>query len=108
MLVKMLILKSLPYIVGVASSAVAVHAIVPTSSTGLGSCSYTSTEIGKNSTQIVNRSLKSDRLPIKHPQTNKELPARTAPNPGLEVKCKPPMDVVGRCFAGVKLYYQGA
>ena len=40
--------------------------------------------------QVANRAVKGDRLP----------PVRALPN---DARCKPPIDVVGRCFAGARL-----
>ena len=58
--------------------------------------------------QIANRSAKSDRLPTRQakPQVNDNAPAQVptqiAPNPKLKTDCKPPIDVLGRCFAGAR------
>ena len=55
--------------------------------------------------QISDRSLKSDRLPLKQAkrQANDkaplQVPAQIAPNPKVKTDCKPPIDVLGRCFA---------
>jgi hypothetical protein len=42
--------------------------------------------------QVVNRSLKKDRLP--RPDTERLVPDRK-----IETDCKPPTEVGGRCFA---------
>ncbi|MFZ1208821.1 MAG: hypothetical protein WAN94_11870 [Pseudolabrys sp.] len=55
--------------------------------------------------QVVNRSLKRDRLPIGQvgPETNLreyfKVPDRLVPNQKNDTDCKPPIDVRGRCFA---------
>ena len=48
---------------------------------------------------IVNRAGKGDRLPIKRaePDANDKAPLRMPTN------CKPPTDVVGRCFANFRV-----
>lgn len=59
--------------------------------------------------QIVNRSIKGDRLPIRQakPQVNDNAPtqepAQFRQNPKIKTDCKPPIDVVGRCFADVRV-----
>ena len=105
MRIKSFTLYSLPYVVGVASFLVAAHQVAP-SLTTLRALSDTSTKSAIISGQVVNRSLKSDRLPIKEavPQADDErqikLPGQIAPNRKIENDCnKPPIDVSGRCFA---------
>ena len=106
MRIKSVTLYSLPYVVGVASFLVAAHQVAP-SLTTLRALSDTSTKSAINFSQVVNRSLKSDRLPIKQtvPQADDErqirLPGQIAPNRKIENDCnKCPIDVIGRCFAG--------
>ena len=95
---------SLPYVVGVASFLVAAHEVAP-SLTPLHLLSDASTKSPIISGQVVNRSLKSDRLPIKQavPRADDEnqmkLPGQIAPNRKIKNDCnKPPIDVIGRCF----------
>jgi hypothetical protein len=57
-------LYSLPYVVGLGSFLVAAHQVAP-SLTTLRALSDTSTISALISGQVVNRSLKTDRLPIK-------------------------------------------
>jgi hypothetical protein len=104
MLIKTLTLYSLTYLVGI-SSSLAVHQVIPSSSTAAGFQSDTSTKVAKVNRQIVNRTVKSDRLPVKQaePEANGKapvpVPAHIAPNPKWKTDCKPPFDVLGRCFA---------
>jgi len=58
------------------------------------------------SSQFVNRSLKGDRLTIKHPQANREAPAQTNPIPKIITNCKLPIDVAGRCLANNTFYHK--
>jgi len=88
--IKSLALYSFPYFVGVASLVVATHEVAPMALR----FQDTSTKSAITSGQVVNRSLKSDRLPIKQaaPQAND----KGALAPSLEIKG--PLDVNGRCF----------
>jgi len=103
MLIKTLTLHSLTYLVGI-SSSLAVHQVIPSSGSAAGFQSDT-TKVAIITRQIVNRTVKSDRLPVKQaePEANGkapvQVPARIAPNPKLKTDCKPPIDVLGRCFA---------
>jgi len=96
MLMKTLTLHSLTYLVGITSS-LAVHQVIPSSGTAAGFQSDTGTKVEIITRQIVNRTVKSDRL-SKAPV---QVPARIAPNPKLKTDCKPPIDVLGRCFANL-------
>jgi hypothetical protein len=67
---------------------------------------------GTGTTAIIaqpNRSIKSDRLPNKQakPQVNEnapvQVPAQITPNPKFKTYCKPPIDILGRCFADASL-----
>ena len=104
MLIKTLMLHSLTYLVGITSS-LAVHQVIPSSGTAAGFPSDTSTKVVIIARQIVNRTVKSDRLSVKpaEPEANGkapvQVPAPVAPNPKLKTDCKPPIDVLGRCFA---------
>jgi len=110
MRVKNITLYSLPYIVGVASLVVAVHEVVPAVKP-LPLLSGTSTASVIFSGQVVNRSLKSDRLPIEQapPQASKNIkaptqikvPAQILPNPKRKTDCD-----TGRCFADAGPYRQ--
>ena len=94
--VKFATLYLLPYVV------IGVHEVAPTVNVVLSDSSAKSAIISE---QVVNRSLKRDRLPIRQvtPETDvKEyfkVPARPAPNQNNDTGCKPPIDVRGRCFA---------
>jgi hypothetical protein len=85
MSIKSVTLYSPPYVVGVASFLVVAHQVAP-SLTTLGPLSDTSKKNAIISGQVVNRSLKRDRLPIKQavPQADDErqikLPGQIAPN----------------------------
>ena len=112
MLIKTLTLYSLTYILGITSS-VAVHQVIASPGT------VARFQQGSGTTaiitgQIVNRSVKRDRLPIKQatPQANDkprvQVPGQIAPNPKFETDCKPPFDVLGRCFADVLANHKAA
>ena len=81
MCVKDVTLNSLPYIVGVAGLVIAVHEVAPAFKP-FPLLSGTSTATATFSGQIVNRSLKSDRLAIEQapPQVGKQIKA-PAPSP---------------------------
>ena len=104
MLIKTLTLHSLTYLVGI-SSSLAVHQVIPAPGTAAGFESDTSTKVALINRPIVNRTVKSDRLPVKQaePEANDkapvQMPAHTAPNPKWKTDCKLPIDVLGRCFA---------
>jgi hypothetical protein len=108
MLIKTLTLHSLTYIVGITSS-IAVHRVIPSSGSSAGLQSDTHTKPGIFTHQVVNRSVRSDRLLIKQvkPQADDKarvhLPGQIAPNPRFKIDCKPPIDVLGRCFADAGL-----
>jgi hypothetical protein len=104
-------LHSLTYIVGI-TSAMAVHQVIPSPGTAARFQSGTGGRTPIFTHQIANRSLKRDRLPIKQakPQVNDkapvvQVPAQIAPNPKFKTDCKPPIDVVGRCFADARVNY---
>jgi hypothetical protein len=118
MLIKSLMLYSLPYVAGIASSILAANQL----DLGLKPSSFEpSAKSGVFQGQIVNRSLKGDRLPILH-QTHRpngkiymKAPAQIAPKPEIRNGCwpqpassvsVPPKDFDGRCFAdwGVREY----
>jgi len=100
MLIKTLMLHSLTYLVGITSS-MAVHEVIPWPGTANGFQSVTGTT-AIISQQIVNRSAKSDRLSIwqAKPQVNDKTPVRV---PKFRTDCKPPIDVLGRCFADARV-----
>ena len=112
MLIKTLTLHSLTYIVGITSS-VAVHQVIPSPGTAARfqpSSGTTAIVTG----QIVNRAVKRDRLPIKQatPQSNDkprvQVPGQIVPNPKFKTDCKPPIDVLGRCFADALANHKAA
>ena len=112
MLVKTLTLHSLTYLVGITSS-MAVDQVIP--SPGAAARFQSGTDTTAIITQqITNRSIKSDRLPIKQakPQVSDkapvQVPAQITPNPKLKTECKPPIDVVGRCFAEARVNHKVA
>ncbi len=108
MLIKTLTLHSLTYLVGITSS-LAMHQVIPSLGTAAGFQSDTSTKVATTTRQIVNRAVKSDRLPVKQaePQANGkapvQVPARIAPNTKLKTDCKLPIDFPGRCFADLRV-----
>ncbi|MHC2291690.1 hypothetical protein [Bradyrhizobium barranii] len=105
MIIKTLALHSLTCLVGITSS-LAVPQLISPSGTAAGFQSDTRTEVAIVTRQFVNRTVKSDRLPAnqagseangkRHPV---QVPANTAPNREWKTDCKPPIDVIGRCFA---------
>jgi hypothetical protein len=103
MLIKTFTWHSLTYIVGIAST-IAVHQVIPSPDSPAGFQSGTR-DAATITGQIANRSTKSDRLPIKdlNAQANDKAPpllsGQNPPNPKLKGNCKPPIDVLGRCFA---------
>jgi len=108
--IKSLTLYSLPYFVGIASLVVAAQQVAPTALR----FQDTSTKSAITSDQVVNRSLKSDRLPIKQtaPQANDKgnvkVPARIAPNPEIKIGCEQQINLNGRCFADAAGYGSSA
>ena len=112
MLLKVLTLNSLPYIVGIVSSLLAANYVAPSSQTVTEVQPGTTAESTILSRQIVNRLMKSDRLPIKHadPQTHKKdsekMPRQLSPSPKIKADCTRSIDFTGRCLVEVKLYYK--
>jgi hypothetical protein len=112
MLIKTLTLHSLTYVVGITSSLAVHH--TPSSGTEATFQSGSRTKVSIIAPQIVNRTAKSDRLPIKQaePEANGKGPLRVpvhiAPNPKWKTDCKPPIDVPGRCFAGARVDHKVA
>jgi hypothetical protein len=108
MLIKTLALHSLTYIVGI-TSAMAVHQVIPSPGTAARFQWGTGGGTPIFTHQIANRSLKSDRLPIRQAKSRADdsaplqVPAQIAPNPKFKTGCKPPIDVVGRCFADARV-----
>jgi hypothetical protein len=104
MFVKTLTLYSLIYLAGIAGS-MAVHQGLPRGSV---------TELHADIRQIVVRSLKSDRLPVKQAEPHAFdkapvlVPRHTAPNLKDKDYCKPPIDVPRRCFAILKVEHTTA
>ena len=102
MLIKTLTLHSLTYLVGITSS-VAVHQIIPSDTAARFQSDTGTTAIITQ--QIVDRAIKSDRLPNMQakPQVNGkapiQAPAQITPNQKFKPDCKPPIDILGRCFA---------
>ena len=112
MLIKTLTLHSLTYLVGITSS-MAVHQVIPSP----GTAKRFQSDTGATATitrQIANRSIKTDRLPIKQakPQVSVkapvQVPAQITPNPKFKTYCKPPIDILGRCFADARVNHNVA
>ena len=106
MLIKIIALHSLTYLVGITSS-IAAHQVI----------SYEALErfqfgIGNAATLTQPVAVKGDRLPLKQakPQFDDkaptQVPAQIAPNLKFKTDCKPPIDVLGRCFATAKVNYK--
>ncbi len=109
MLFKTITLHSLTYIVGITSS-LAVHQVIPSPGTleGLQSDRTGAATITR---QVANRAAKSDKLSIKQlkPQADDkatQVPGQIAPNSKFKTDCKPPMDVLGRCFADARVSHK--
>jgi hypothetical protein len=98
--IKNLTLYSLPYIVGVASLIVAAHQIAPSFQVGLHPQSHT-TEAAIFSAQVVNRSLKGDRLLIHGGASNaigkeqRQVPTSIAPKREIQIGCERLSDFPG-------------
>jgi hypothetical protein len=112
MFIKTFTLYSLTYIVGIAST-IAAHQVAP-SPASLAGFQSDRTETATTPGQVSNRSAKGDRLPIrelrfptndKAPQAPPKQSEQSAPNPNLKRDCKPPIDVIGRCFADAGVYH---
>jgi len=107
MFIKTFTLHSLTYVVGIAST-IAAHQVTPSPGSPAGFRSEAAMTTG----QIANRSAKADRLPIKEikSQANDKAPPKqsgqNAPNPNLKRDCKPPIDVIGRCFADAEVNHR--
>ena len=89
-------------LMNIASSLLAAIQIAPSMNAIL---SNESARSAITSYQVVNRSLKRDRLPIRQVGSETDLreylkvPDRLVPKPKHDTDCKPPIDVRGRCFA---------
>ena len=89
-------------LMSIASSLLAAIQIAPSMNAIL---SNESARSAITSYQVVNRSLKRDRLPIRQVGSETDLreylkvPDRLVPNQKDDTDCKPPTDVRGRCFA---------
>src|SRR3954469_13360394 len=108
MLIKTLALYSLVYIAGITSS-MAVHQVIPSAGTAARFQSGTASGTPVVAGQIADRSLKSDRLPTKRQVNDNaplEVPVQIAPHPKFKTDCKPPIDVLGRCFAAGRVNYK--
>jgi hypothetical protein len=90
------------YLVSIASSLLGASQVAPSMNAVL------SNESGRSSITsypVVNRSLKSDRLPNGQVWPDAYLkeyfkvPDRLVPNQKNDTDCKPPIDVRGHCFA---------
>ena len=107
MLIKTLTFHSLTYLVGITGSVAVQQAIPLDTAARLQAGTGT---IALFSQQIANRSAKSDRLPIKSakPQVKVQVPAQIAPNSKFKTDCKPPIDILGRCFADARVNHKVA
>ena len=90
------------YLVSIANSLVAASQVAPSMNAVL---SNEGARGAITSYQVVNRSLKRDRLAIRQVGRETDLreyykvPDRLVPNQKNDTDCKPPIDVRGRCFA---------
>jgi hypothetical protein len=108
MLIKGLILYSALYIAGAASSLVAVHQIAPARHAVLISLSDTKVKSESVFGQVVNRSLKGNRLPIQHglPQAHDKLhymvPAADGLGMKLNIRCERPNRLLKKSSTAVR------
>jgi hypothetical protein len=108
--IKTLALHSLPYIASIATSIVAAQNIAPLVGTAFDFQSDSSAGSASFSGNVVNRSLKGDRLPVKLASPGADdkgsitAPTEMTPTQKLKSRCKPPMDVIGGCFADAGPY----
>ena len=85
------VLRMLPYIVGVASLVVAAYEVGPSFKTVLHPLSDRNAKAAIFSRQVVNRSLKRDRLPIRDAtykaieKEQRQVPARIVPNREIKI-----------------------
>ena len=108
MFIKTLALYSLIYIAGITSS-MAVHEVILSADTAARFQSGTGGGTPIFTRQIADRSLKSDRLPTKRQVNDNaplQVPVQIAPHPKFKTDCKPPIDVLGRCFAAARVNYK--
>jgi hypothetical protein len=102
-------LHSLTYLVGITSS---VAVIIPSDTVARFQSDTGTTAIITQ--QIVDRAIKSDRLPIRQAkaQVNDkapiQVPPQITPNPKFKTDCKPPIDILGRCFAEARVNHKVA
>jgi hypothetical protein len=103
MLIKTLTWHSITCIVSITSS-MAMQQVIPSPDTTAHYQSETSTKVAVITDQIANRSVKSNRLPVKQaaPQAR---PAPVIMPANSQSNCKPPIDVLGRCFADAGLHH---
>jgi hypothetical protein len=105
MLTKILTLRSLPYIVGIASSIVAANEIVRSTRETLDFRSAINMESASTYGQTVNRLTKTDKLeirnaaPLTSDKTQTKIRTQITPRPRIDSTCEPPIDLMGRCFA---------
>ena len=111
MLIKTLTLHSLTCLLSITSS-MAVQQVIPSDT-----AARLQSGTGMTATmtrQTVNRSLKGDKLPIKQAkppvngQAPVQVPAQITPSLKFKTDCKPPIDVLGRCFADAGVNHKGA
>jgi hypothetical protein len=107
--IKALATHSLPYIASVAISIVAAQNIAPLEGSAFDFQKDSSARSASVSGNVINRSLKSDRLPIKAPhgvddKESMKAPTEIAPTQKSKSRCKPPIDVIGGCFADAEPY----
>jgi len=110
MFIKTLALYSVVYIAGITSS-MAVHQVIVSPSAAARFDSNANGAASLLARQIATRSLKSDMLLVKQPKRSDgdkgpvQGPVRIEPSPVFKTDCKPPVDVLGRCFADAGMSY---
>ena len=112
MRIRTLTLYSLVYLLGITSS-MAVHQVLPSADAAARLQSATGSTAALTQ-QIANRSIKSDRLPVKQAnpkgddKASLQVPAQITPNRKPMTDCKPLVDVPGRCFVDAGVHHNVA
>ena len=102
MLIKTLTLHSLTCLVGI-SGSMAVHQVIPSDT----AARFQAGTTAMITQQVANHSTKGDRLPIKQAKPQPiQVPAQITPTLEFKTDCKPPIDILGRCFADARVNYK--
>jgi hypothetical protein len=104
MLLKMLIVRFLPYLAGAGLFSMVAHRDVPSLVATPRFTSHQSSRTDMFSGQVVDRSGKSEKIMIRrethHADDRDHEPQLVmSPKLGIKADCKRPLDVPGRCFS---------